>query len=171
MWNHNFSEWLKIFDCFLLRFKRNNNNNKKNGGEKGQDAQIYNGQRAPAFGWTAQSSKRAFQIFSSKFSHFFLCSVFRLHIMVNVWILTTHFMETSKSNVKEHDLFTYLFIFSNRTFGILVITIISNLDNIIFKKFKYEKYWNVIIVCIMHHIRNAELLMSHLMLSMKFLGI
>ena len=93
------------------------------------------------------------------------------HIMVNVWILTTHFMETSNSNVKEHDLFTYLFIFSNRTFGILVITIISNLDNIIFKKFKYEKYWNVIIVCIMHHIRNAELLMSHLMLSMKFLGI
>ena len=136
MWNHNFSEWLKIFDCFSLLFKGKNKNNKKNGGEKGQDAQIYNGQRAPAFGWTAQSSKRAFQIFSSKFSHFFLYSVFRLHIMVNVWILTTHFMETSKSNVKEHDLFTCLCIFSNQTFGILVITIISILDILIFKKFK-----------------------------------
>ena len=60
--------------------------------------------------------------------------------MVNVWILTTHFMETSNSNVKEHDLFTYLcFFFSNQTFGILVIcTIISILDILIFKKFKYE---------------------------------
>ena len=61
------------------------------------------------------------------------------HIMVNVWILTTHFMETSNSNVKEHDVFTYLFIFSNQTFGILVIcTIISILNILIFKKFKYE---------------------------------
>ena len=59
------------------------------------------------------------------------------HIMVNVWILTTHFMETSNSNVKEHDVFTYLFIFSNQTFRILVITIISTLDILIFKKFKY----------------------------------
>ena len=58
--------------------------------------------------------------------------------MVNVWILTTHFMETSNSNVKEHDVFTYLFIFSNQTFRILVITIISILDILIFKKFKYE---------------------------------
>ena len=81
--------------------------------------------------------KELFKFSRVSFHNFFLCSVFRLHIMVNVWILTTHFMETSNSNVKEHDVFTYLFIFSNQTFRILVITIISTLDILIFKKFKY----------------------------------
>ena len=104
MWNHNISEWLQIFDCFSgfsLRFKKNNNN-KKNGGEKGQNAQIYNGQRAPAFGWTAQSPKRAFQIFSSKFLRFFF--VFSVS-SGEFYFLTTHFMETTNCYVKELDLF------------------------------------------------------------------
>ena len=65
--------------------------------------------------------KELFKFSRVSFHIFFLCSVFRLHIMVNVWILTTHFMETSNSNVKEHDVLTYLFIFSNQTFRILVI--------------------------------------------------
>ena len=47
-------------------------------------------------------------------------------------------METSKTNVKEHDLFTYLCIFFKPNIWNFSYTIISILDILIFKKFKYE---------------------------------
>ena len=47
-------------------------------------------------------------------------------------------METSKTNVKEHDLLTYLCIFFIPNIWNFSYTIISILDILIFKKFKYE---------------------------------